>query len=70
MPTGKARPAAWNDDVIWLLERVAGLLHDDGRGTDSAAIPRGIAASAVVHYVRGTHTNVGTAEAPQDLKCS
>jgi hypothetical protein len=62
MPTSKDRPGAWNDDVIWLLERVAGLLADQGKGTGSGTLPRGIATSGVVHYVRGTHTDVGPAE--------
>jgi len=54
MPTSKDRPRAWNDDVIWLLERVAGILASQGAGTGSGALPLGIAASDVLHYLRLT----------------
>lgn len=50
------RPKTWNDDIRWLLARIAGI--DPSDNPDSATIPLGIGASAVVHYVRGTHTNI------------
>ena len=61
MGTGKERPRDWNGEVIWLLERIAGLLASQGPGTDSGDVPRGIATSDVFHYVRDSHTGVGPA---------
>ena len=58
MPTGKARPGHRDDDQIWLLERLVGLIHANGKGTDSTAIPRGAPSSPVLHYVRLTPTNL------------
>jgi hypothetical protein len=58
MPTSKDRPRAWNDDVIWLLERVAGILASQGAGTGSGDLPRGIAASDVFHYLRLTPSDL------------
>jgi hypothetical protein len=60
MPTSKDRPASWNDDVLWLLERVAGLTASQGRGTGSADIPLGTAVSPVSHYVRLTPSGLGS----------
>jgi len=52
MSTSKDRPGDWNSDVIWLLERLVGLLHSQSKGTGSATLPRGIPSSDVLHYVR------------------
>lgn len=58
MPTSKDRPGDWNSDVIWLLERLAGLLANQGKGTGSVQVPRGAPGSPVVHYVRLTPTDL------------
>lgn len=58
MPTGKARPGHRDDDHIWLLERLLGLLHEQGKGTEATAIPRGAPGSPVIHYVRITPTDL------------
>lgn len=55
--TSKERPRSWNDDVIWLLERLVGLLGAAGR-IGSAEIPLGGPSSPVIHYVRLTPTDV------------
>lgn len=51
------RPAQWNDDVRWLLARIAGLAPNDGRGTDTDTLPVGISNSVVSHYIRADHIN-------------
>lgn len=61
-PVSKARPGHWNDDVRWLLERIAGILAQQGRGTESTSLQRGIPASDVYHYISGSHVDVGSAE--------
>ena len=58
MPTSKDRPGHRDDDVIWLLSRIAGLLGSQGKGTSSNAIPRGLPTSPVVHYIRLVATAV------------
>ena len=44
--------------MIWLLERVAGLLGSQGQGTANDSLPRGIPASPVTHYLRLTPTGL------------
>ena len=60
MPTSKNRPGAWNDDVLWLLARIAGLTASQKKGTGSADIPRGTATSPVSHYIRLTPTDLSS----------
>jgi hypothetical protein len=52
VPTSKDRPRAWNDDVLWLLAKIAGLTAGQGAGTGSGTLPRGIGSDAVLHYAR------------------
>ena len=52
------RPRSWNDDVRWLLERIAGLPGSAGPGTDPADLPQGIGVSDVIQYIAGTHTAI------------
>lgn len=54
------RPRDWNGQVIWLLERVAGLGSGYGPGTPSGSVPIGIGVNDVVHYVNGTHGAIGS----------
>lgn len=61
MPTSKDRPGHRDDDHIWLLERIAGVLHSQGKGTGSATLPRGVPASDVVHYLRLTPEDLDSA---------
>jgi len=60
MPTGRARPGHRDDDVIWLLERLAGVLNSHKKGTDASTLPRGGPVSDVIHYLTASHTNATT----------
>jgi len=60
VPTSKDRPGQRDDDTIWLLERLAGVLHSQGKGTDAASLPRGGPVSDIIHYLSASHANAGT----------
>jgi len=63
MPTSKARPATHNDDLLWLLQRIAGLTESEGKGTESDGVVRGIPSNDVLHYISGSHLGIdGTGE--------
>jgi hypothetical protein len=48
--------------VIWLLERVAGLVASEGAGTPSSGVTRGIGSDPVLHYFRDDLVDVDSSE--------